>query len=141
MKPTHKKNFKPEIKSIIKNLQDELYKLENKQAKGAKLRAKIKWELEGEKCSKIFFKVLERRNMQNQTISELYTDDNKSKHSSNPTDILKSAKNLYEKLYTKETTSKTTTTEFISKIRNRKIPNFQVMMPYQQNVMNFFQIY
>ena len=74
--------------------------------------------------------------MQNQTISEIYTDDNKSKHSSNPTDILKSAKNLYEKLYTKETTSKTTTTEFISKIPYRKIPNFQVMMAYQQNVMN-----
>ena len=40
-----KENFKPEIKSIIKNLQDELYQLENKQAKGAKLRAKIKWAL------------------------------------------------------------------------------------------------
>ena len=43
MKPTHtKKNFKPEIKSIIKNLQDKLYQLENKQAKGTKLRAKIR---------------------------------------------------------------------------------------------------
>ena len=49
-------------------------------------------------------------------------------------------KNLYEKLYTKETTSKTTTIEFISKIPNRKIHNFQVMMAYQQNVMNIFQI-
>ena len=78
--------------------------------------------------------------MQNQTISEIYTDDNKSKHSSNPTDILKSAKKLYEKLSTKETSSKTTTTEFISKISNRKIPNFQVMMAYQQNVMSIFQI-
>ena len=79
--------------------------------------------------------------MRNQTISKIYTDDdNKPKHSKNATDILKLAKKLYEKLYTKETTSKTTTTEFISKIRNRKIPNFQVMMPYQQNVMNFFQI-
>ena len=28
--------------------------------------------------------------MQNQTIIELYTDDNKSKYSSNPKDILKS---------------------------------------------------
>ena len=53
--------------------------------------------------------------MQDQTISEIYTDDNKSKHSSNPTDILKSAKNFYEKLYTKETTSKTATTDLISK--------------------------
>ena len=39
-----------------------------------------------------FFKVLERQNMQNQTIFELYTDDNKSKYSSNPKDILKSEK-------------------------------------------------
>ena len=87
MKPTHKKNFKPEIKSIIKNLQDELYQLENKQAKGAKLRARIKWELEGEKCSKRFFKVLRRRNYNNNK-----SDNNKSKHCSNPTDILKSVK-------------------------------------------------
>ena len=78
--------------------------------------------------------------MQNQTISKIYTDDNKPKHSKNPTDILKSATKLYEELYTKETTSKTTTTEFISKIPNRKIPNFQVMMAYQQNFMNIFQI-
>ena len=93
MKPIQKnKKFKPEIQSIIKNLQDKLYQLENKQAKGAKLRAKIKWELEGEKCSKTFFKVLEKRIMHSQTISELYIDDNQSKHSCNPTDILKSAK-------------------------------------------------
>ena len=32
--------------------------------------------------------------MQNQTIFELYTDDNKSKYSSNPKDILKSAKKV-----------------------------------------------
>ena len=60
---------------MIENLQDELYQLENKQVKGAKLRANIRWGLEGEKCSKTFFKVLERQNLQNQTISELYTDD------------------------------------------------------------------
>ena len=32
-----KENFKPEINPMIENLQDELYQLENKQAKGAKL--------------------------------------------------------------------------------------------------------
>ena len=63
MKPMQKRNFKPEIKSIIKTLQDKLYQLENKQAKGTKLRAKIRWELEGKKCSKTFFKLLERRNI------------------------------------------------------------------------------
>ena len=30
--------------------------------------------------------------MKNQTISELYTDDNKSKYSSNPKDVLKAAR-------------------------------------------------
>ena len=37
-----KENFKPEIKLMIENLQDELYQLENKQAKGAKLGANIR---------------------------------------------------------------------------------------------------
>ena len=58
--------------------------------------------------------------MQNQTISELYTDDNRSKYSKNLKDIVKSAKKIYEKLQKKETISKNATTEFLSKIRNRK---------------------
>ena len=66
----YEKKIKPEIKPIIKNLQDELYQLENKQAKGTKLRPTIRWKLEDEKCSKTFFKVLERNNMRNQTRSE-----------------------------------------------------------------------
>ena len=37
-----------------------------------------------------------KENMQNQTIFELYTDDSKSKYSSNPKDILKSAKIFME---------------------------------------------
>ena len=47
---------------------------------------------------------------------------NKSKYSSSPKDILKSEKEKKndEKLYTKETTSKAGTTEFLSKIPNRK---------------------
>ena len=51
-------------------------------------------EAEGEKCPETFFKVLERQNMKNQTIFELYPDDNKSKYSSNPKYILKSSKKL-----------------------------------------------
>ena len=72
------------------------------------------------KCSKTFFSVLERQNLQNQTISELNTDYNKSKYSSNPKAIFKSAKKFYENLYTKETASKAATTEFLAKLRNRK---------------------
>ena len=43
------------------------------------------------------FKELERQNMQYQTILELYTDDNKSKYSRNPKDILKSEKKKKKK--------------------------------------------
>ena len=58
--------------------------------------------------------------MENQTIfEELYTDDNnKSKYSSNPKEILKSAKKIM-KPYTKWT-STAATTDFVCKISNRK---------------------
>ena len=37
-----RENVKPEIKLMIENLQKELYQLENKRAKGAKIRANIR---------------------------------------------------------------------------------------------------
>ena len=55
-----KENIKPEIKPMIENLQDEPSQFENKQAKSVKLRANIRWELEGKKCSKTFFKLKDR---------------------------------------------------------------------------------
>ena len=61
----------------------------NKQTKDAKLHANIRQELEGEKGSRTFFRVLERQNMQIQIILELYTDDSKSIYSE---DILQPAK-------------------------------------------------
>ena len=50
---------------MIHNLHDKLYRLETKQATGAKVRANIRRDLEDEKCFKSFFNVLERQNMQN----------------------------------------------------------------------------
>ena len=87
-----KRKFQAIIKPMIENLKDEICYLENKQAKGAKLRVNIRYELEGGKWSKTFFNVIWRQNKQNQTIFKLYTDDNKTKYSSNPKDILKSWK-------------------------------------------------
>ena len=49
--------------------------------------------------------------------------------------ILKSAKSLYEKLYTKETTSKTATTEFISKIPNRKEISNEQFHPCEAKIL------
>lgn len=82
--------------------------------------------MEFKKWSKTTFKVLEKQNLQTQTISKLYTDDNKSKHSSNPKYVSKSSKYFYETHYTKETNSKAATTECLAKIPNReKILNEQ----------------
>ena len=80
----------------------------------------IRWELGSEKFPKTFFIVLERQNLQIETISGLYTVNNKSKYSSNPKDIFKYAKNIYKKLNNKEITSKVPTTKFLGKIPNKE---------------------
>ena len=56
--------------------------------------------------------------MKNQTIFELYTDNNKSKYSSNGKDVLKSARKIM-KLHTKWI-STAATTEFVCNFPNRK---------------------
>ena len=86
--------------------------------------------------------------MQNQTIFELYTDDDKSKYSSNPKDILKSAKKIkknkiklykkkinkkLKKFYTKRTFT-APTTEFVWKIPNRKKMSFIKRLKYHFNL-------
>ena len=70
--------------------------MEIERAKGGKLNANVILELEElkPKESKLFSMYL-KDNMQSRAICYLYTDD-----CNNPNDILKSVKNLYEKLYT-----------------------------------------
>ena len=58
---TKKWNFKPEIKPLIENLQDEFYQLENTQGKDAKLLANIRWEFKVKNASKRFSKYLKDR--------------------------------------------------------------------------------
>ena len=112
--------FKPEIKPIIKDLQDELYQLENKQAKDTKLRPTIRWQLEDEKCSKTFFKVLERKNMRNQTRSEFILMIINQNILASLLAFSNLKKNSYEKFYIKEVTFETVATEFLSQIPDRK---------------------
>ena len=69
--------------------------------------------------------------MKNQTIFELYTDDNKSEYSSNPKDILKSEKKIV-RLYTKWT-STAATTEVVCKIPNRKKISNEQLIPSRRS--------
>ena len=88
-----------------------------------------KWGAKKSHLKKKFLKGLERQNLWNQTILELYTDDNKSKYFSNSKGIFKSANTIYKKLYTMETASKAATTEFLRKISNwKKISNEQFIL-------------
>ena len=62
-----------------------------------------------------------KQNMQNQTIAELYADEKKSEHSSNPNDTLKLAKSLYEKFHSKDARPKLPLLNFwVNKIYNKK---------------------
>ena len=66
------------------------------------------------------FSVLERQHMQNQTISELYTDKQNSIYSSDPNEIFNSTKKFYENLYSKENVSRDAIDEFLNKIPIKK---------------------
>ena len=56
-----KENFKSEVKPMIENLQDELYELENKQAKSAKLCANVRWDLGAKNAPTLSSKYLQDR--------------------------------------------------------------------------------
>ena len=57
----NKEYFKPNITSMIETLPDHLYEWENEHAKGTKYCANIILVLEGKKCSKTYFNVLEKQ--------------------------------------------------------------------------------
>ena len=67
---------------------------------------------------------------QNRQISQLYTDNKKSKYSSNPNDILESAKNFNEKLlYKRDKRPKLPLLNFLVKFltkRKSQISNFTI---------------
>ena len=94
---------------MIENLQDELYQLENKQTKGAKLRANIRsWRAKN--VPKLSAKYLKYLNYILMIINQKILA------------ILRTFLNLpkkYKKLYIKRT-STAATTEFVGKIPNRK---------------------
>ena len=73
---------------MIENLLDDLYQVEREDLKVKGLREK--------NVPKLILLYL-KNNMQNQTISNLYTVDKKTKCSSNSNDIHKSIETFYEK--------------------------------------------
>ena len=99
---------------MIKNLQDKLYQLENKQPKGAKLRANMRsWK--GKMLSSKYLK--DRTCKMKQYLNYILMIINQN-ILANLRTFLNLKKN-YEKPYTKQT-STAATTELVQKIPNRK---------------------
>ena len=73
--------------------------------------------MEGKKMLEILFQSTLKIES-SKSISELHTDDQKSKYSSNPEDLFKSDKK--RKIYKTKTIYKATTTKFLGKIPTKK---------------------
>ena len=72
-----------------------------KEAQGAKIRGKVTWELEGEKCNKYFSQKLEKRKNADQTTLFLKSRKNGKILKDQPV-ILTEVKTFYEQLYGQE---------------------------------------
>ena len=88
----------PHLPNIADKLKNELKQIEMKEAQGAKIRANITLELEGEKCTKYFFQKLEKRKNADQAILFLKIRQN-AKILKNQQGILTEVKPFYEQLY------------------------------------------
>lgn len=80
----------------IVELEDNLKKIEEEKCKGAMLRSKAKYTIEGEKCTKFFFD-LERRRGKAEIIKELKNKNGESVKGT--AEILREVKNYYEELF------------------------------------------
>ncbi len=80
-------------------MEEKLKKIEEEKCKGAMLRSKAKYTIEGEKCNRFFFN-LEKSRGKAETIKELKNKDGQSVF--NAGEILKEIKDFYEKLFKSE---------------------------------------
>ena len=64
------------LQNLTNKLKSELKQIEMKEAQGAKLHAKITWELEGGKCTKYFLQKLEKRKNADQVRHSLKSRQN-----------------------------------------------------------------
>ena len=89
---------RPELQTMANNLRSELFKIELHIAQGAKIRSRIRLELEGERCTKFFFQQIEKhKNSKQDMLSINRISDGKLLTSQN--DILNEVKTFYANLY------------------------------------------
>ena len=91
---------KPELQQTAQILRTKLFNIELKEAQGAKIRGRLQFELEGEKCTKSFFQKITKRKHANQDMLSIKRIKD-SKTLTKQTAILDEVKNFYANLYSK----------------------------------------
>ena len=89
---------KPELQKKADHLRSELFKIELQIAQGAKVRSRLRLELEGERCTKFFFQQVEKHKNSKQDMLSI----NRIKDGKLLTDqkeILSEVLNFYFNLY------------------------------------------
>ena len=85
------------MQNLADKLKNEFKQIEMNEAQGAKIRAKITWELEGEKCTKYFFQKLEKKNADQAILS--HKSRQNGKILKDQQEELTKVKTFYEQLY------------------------------------------
>ena len=85
------------MQNLADKLKKELKQIERKVAQGAKIRAKITWELEGVKCTKYFFEKLKKKEWRSGYNSLKFRQNGKILKDQQ--EILTEVKTFYEQLY------------------------------------------
>ena len=109
---------------MIHNLKSQLFQIELEEVHGLKLRNKIKWDLDREKCTKTFFQKLETRKSARETMSRIIKTDGEMAETQQ--EILDEMKNFYQKLYTPgedESQDELLQEEFLAKIKKKLTEN------------------
>lgn len=89
----------PALQYFADDYTQQLFEIEQQEARGAKVRAKIRWELEGERCTKFFFEQAEKRRNSEHEMLSLKKENGQT--TTDQKEILETVKNFYKKLYSK----------------------------------------
>ena len=108
-------NYNYRIMRERDELVNNLHSMIEIQNRGAQIRSRAKWIEDGEKCTKYFFS-LERKHNMNNTIKQLKRQDGTI--TSTNAEILEEQYNFYEKLYTKDNISKECIKNYLKNTKN-----------------------
>ena len=95
---------RPELQTMANNLRSELFKIEVHMAQGAKIRSRIRIELDGERCTRFFFQQVEKHKNAKQDMFSITSIKN-GKLLTSQKEILDEVKEFYADLYAEKQTN------------------------------------